>query len=78
MDGLIATPIDMDGLIATPINSTDCAYTNVLDDTDDRLMMLICWSLLKYWWYGVNVIMLETMACSWKWGVEYLVCCQLK
>ena len=38
---LIATHIDAGGLITTPIDSTDCADTHVLDDTIDRLMMLI-------------------------------------
>ena len=55
---LIATHIDAGGLITTPIDSTDCADTHVLDDTIDRLMMLIYWSILQDWCYGVNLMML--------------------
>ena len=39
---LIATPINTYGLITNPIDSTDCADTNVLDDSVDRLMVLMC------------------------------------
>ena len=58
-DLLIATPNDADEFIATPSNSTDCADTNILDDTVDGFMMLMCWSLLQDCCYDNDVMILE-------------------
>ena len=46
-DGLIATSVNSDELITTPINSMDFTDTNVLDDSVDILMMLMCLSLFQ-------------------------------